>query len=401
MFQEKLPSKRKVLSSLFEAWTPPLETEIIDLKDAYKRVLAKTQYSEVTLPVVRASMMDGVAVRSASFSNGIPDTSGWRIGVDFARADTGDDFPDAFDSVIRIEDVILDEKNRLSIAPSVEVKPGLNVRPRGSMVSEGELLMEGGLPIRTTDLAALAMGGKTKIPVYKKPRVAFIPTGSELVPIGQKPERGQNIDSNSLMVKHMLLELGADPILYPIVRDSKAELRTALYQALEHADIVLINGGSSKGGEDYNAGMLSEEGQVLCHWAAAGPGRPICVSLVQGKPAIVVPGPAISAYHVLEWFVTPLVCRFLNLPPRQNPRIRGRLTKPLHGAPFEFLTRMHVSIGQDGDYLITPLNFHGGQLLECLASNAQHLSKAGESEHPEGSQLEVELLRGTEFLHKG
>ena len=87
--------------------------------------------------------------------------------------------------------------------------------------------------------------------VYRKPRVAFLPTGSELVPLGAPVGRGQNIDSNSVLAQAMLTEMGAEPLCYPIVPDQPEALAEALEQALQAADVVLLNGGSSKGAEDY------------------------------------------------------------------------------------------------------------------------------------------------------
>lgn len=398
MFDKKLPSKQQVLDALFQVWSPSAAIETVHLTEAAGRVLAEPQYADVTLPVVRASMMDGVAVDSSRFAGGHPDTSAWMAGRDFVRADTGDDFPDAYDCVIPIEEVALGKEGSLAISPRIQVKKGMNVRPRGSTVKEGALLMERNLPIRFTDLSVLALGGKTQVPVYKKPRVAFIPSGSELVPIGQELKRGQNIDSNSLMAKQTLMELGAEPILYPIVPDNLEEIKNVLHKALETADMVFINGGSSKGDEDYSARLLREEGKLVCHWAAAGPGRPLCVSVFGEKLAVVIPGPPPSAFHVLEWFVTPVICRFLNVPTRRRPRLRARLSEAMHCPPFEFLTRVNVTLGEDGGYWAIPLNFRGGGLLDSMSSNALFLSPMGESEYPQGSEIEVELLRGTELI---
>src|SRR5699024_6204 len=102
------------------------------------------------------------------------------------------------------------EDGSVTFDDDVAVEPGSGVRPRGSTLREGEPLMSAGSIVRPTDLAALAMGGISMVPVRAKPRVAFIPTGSELVPAGIKPRRGQNVDANSLMCKHLLIEYGAE-----------------------------------------------------------------------------------------------------------------------------------------------------------------------------------------------
>ncbi|WP_241963721.1 hypothetical protein [Gordonibacter sp. 28C] len=212
------PSREEALADFFAAWEPSptaTATELVSLDEAVGRVTARDLVSENTLPVVRASSCDGIAVKSAAFANGLPDTGTWRLGEDYVRADTGDDFPDDYDAVVMIEKAALQPDGSVVLDDDVQVAPGTNVRPAGSTIKEGTPLMKAGLPIRPTDLAALAMGGATLVPVRRKPRVAFIPTGSELVPAGIKPRRGQNVDTNSLMVKHMLLESVPSPSSSP------------------------------------------------------------------------------------------------------------------------------------------------------------------------------------------
>lgn len=183
MREEDYPTRKQVLERLFEKWSPAWEKEEIPVEEAIGRVPCEEVYALCSIPVVRASSMDGVGVRSADFADGIPDTSRWTQGKEFVRADTGDDFDDRYDAVIRIEDVSLDE-NGLSVHPEVKVTPGLGIRPQGSMLKEGDLLVKKNRPLRPVDLAALVMGGIRTIPVYRRPRVAFIPTGSELIPTG-------------------------------------------------------------------------------------------------------------------------------------------------------------------------------------------------------------------------
>ena len=100
-------TKEEILQRLFEKWRPQVQTEIIPAVESYGRIPAEDQTVQYNLPVVRAASMDGIAVDSRRFAGGLPDTSSWRSGVDYVRADTGDDFDDAFDSVIRIEDIDL------------------------------------------------------------------------------------------------------------------------------------------------------------------------------------------------------------------------------------------------------------------------------------------------------
>ena len=185
-----------------------------------------------------------------------------------------------------IEKAAIQPDGSVVLDDDVQVEPGTNVRQAGDTIKAGTPLMKAGLPIRPTDLAALAMGGITLVPVRRKPSVAFIPTGSELVPAGIAPRRGQNVDTNSLMVKHMLIEYDADPLVFPIVHDDEAALERAFAEALAVADAVVVNGGSAVGEEDFNVRMIEARGCVVHHYIAAVPGRPLMMAVADGKPVI-------------------------------------------------------------------------------------------------------------------
>ena len=131
------PSREEALADFFAAWEPARSVEYVALDDAVGRVLACDLASTNTLPVVRASSFDGIAVKSAAFANGMPDTSSWKPGVDYVRADTGDDFPDAFDAVVMIEKAVVREDGSVTFDDDVTVEPGSGVRPAGSTLRAG------------------------------------------------------------------------------------------------------------------------------------------------------------------------------------------------------------------------------------------------------------------------
>lgn len=389
-------TRAQVLEALFQQWHPVEKTEIIPLKEALGRVLVHDQLSQVTIPVVRASAMDGVAVSSAGFQDGPPDTSNWKLGEDFCRADTGDDFDDRFDAVIPIEQADLSADGRLTIHIREPVSPGYNVRPRGSTIQAGELLAKKDRQLRPFDLACLAMGGVAKVEVYQAPRVAFLPTGSELVPLGTPVGRGQNIDSNSLLVQGLLTEMGATPLCYPITPDRPADVAAALERALEEADVVLINGGSSKGAEDFNARLLEERGSVLFHWVADAPGKPMCVALIRNKPVINLPGPPLAVLYGMDWCIRAIVHRLLHKPLPRRQTIHGTLTEPIHApSDMEILCMMDVTSTPNG-YLVRQKPWRGGSMADSLGAGAIYITELGREGHQAGEDLEVTLLRGLE-----
>ena len=362
-----LPTRAQVLETLLQRWDPVSQTETIPVEAALGRVLTRDQYAQTTIPVARASAMDGVAVCAVRFGQGMPDTAGWKLGVDFCRADTGDDFDDRFDAVIPIERVQISEKGQLTILGDMQVRPGDNIRPRGSAIRTGELVARKHRQLRPFDLACLAMGGIAQVEVYRRPRVAFIPTGSELVPLGAPVGRGQTIDSNTLLAQAMLTEMGAEPLCYPIVPDQPGALAEALEQALQAADILLLNGGSSKGAEDYNARLLEERGAALFHWVAAAPGKPLCVGLIQNKPVINLPGPPMAVLYGMDWCVRAMVHRLLHKPMPRRQTIQGILTEPIQAPKdMEILCMMEVQPTQEG-YLVKQKPWRGGSMADALA----------------------------------
>jgi len=404
---EQHPTRQWVIDTLKEKWNPASAIEAIPLEAAANRILARDYHALYNQPVYRASAMDGVAVDAARFANGIPNTSSWQLGTDCIRADTGDDFDDAYDAVIPIERISFPENGgiRIDDAPGgpgsgpgpsepFEVHPGLNVRPAGASIPKGELLARTGTKLRPWDLAALAAGGITHPEVRKRPVVAFIPTGSELIPANQAPTRGQTLDSNTVLVREMLRELGAEPLSFPIVRDDPAKLKATLEEALAQADFVLINAGSSKGGEDFNATLLEQMGEVLCHWIAAAPGRPLCAAIVAGKPVINIPGPPLATYYVMDWCTRALVAHALGSVPEQNPTVTATLATKLGAPPFmEILARLDVEKTEEG-FVATPIAMRENSMPKLLTAPAQFVTELGrKGGYQQGEQVTIELLR--------
>lgn len=388
-------TKQEILRRLFAKWNPEIRTEIIPAEESYGRVPAEDQTIQFDLPVVRAASMDGIAVDSRRFEKGMPDTSSWKPGIDYIRADTGDDFDDAFDSVIRIEDVDIGADGSLSIhLPSgTPFQPGMNVRGAGSMMKRGETIVSAGRIITAPDLASLLAGGITELPVIRKPKVGFIPTGSELVPPGTLPGRGQNIESNSVLASHLIREMGGEPVCYPIAKDVKAELRTVLRQALDECDIVIINGGSSKGLEDYNTKIIAETGEMISHWVKAAPGRPFGLAVAENKPVINLSGPPAAAFYGFEWCLRPVIARAMNLPQTRRVTVPVFLSEdiPAPGV-VEFLCMLRLTRNEDGTLSASRTNARNSG-KPPLSGDAMLITAPGVTMYRAGETVEVELLR--------
>jgi molybdopterin molybdotransferase/putative molybdopterin biosynthesis protein len=398
-------SRAEVLEKLFFLWNPVPQTETVPIEAACGRITARDIHSRVTMPEVHMSSRDGIAVKSAAFLIGVTDYPEWKEGVDYARADTGDDFDDRYDAVIQIEDVTFHEKGGVSLPPGFGVTPGMNVSGRGSIIREGEAILEKGLPIRPCDMGTLARGAVWDVPVVKKPVAAFIPTGDELIPLRETLRRGENIDTNSIMASRMIAAMGAAPKLFPIQKDNKAGLESVLKKALSAADIVVINGGSSKGAEDHNARLLSEMGRLVCYGVNSAPGRPLAVAIIDGKAVVNLPGPMLAAYFGLDWCVRAIVCHALGIPVPKRPVVRARLMDndtPSRQLPpgFEFLARVIVTRTADGwEAWPVPFGRVDGKRTQGFHSG----QCAIKGSIAPGREVDVELLYGEEYfapLHK-
>lgn len=354
---DKALTRDEALASLLSRWDIPHGEEDVAVRQACGRTLARDCHARYDLPRHRVSAFDGIAVRAADFSTGMPDTSSWRCGDQFVRADTGDDFPDEYDSIVAAEDVSYDGEGRVAFNPDLRFKPYGGIKPAGSIVREGDLLYPEGTRLDPEALAILAAGGWAEAPVLRKLRIAYIPTGTELVPVGTEPRRGENVQTNSLMLGALFEQWGAQMVEYGIVEDDRAKLACALADALDRADVVLINGGSSRGSEDYNSELLKERASWFAHGVKAVPGRPIGMAIIDGKPAVNVPGPMIAASLAADWLIQGLVCAHQRRRLPRRAEVDAVLDETLSCVKpgFERLVRLTAYRGEDGSVHCGPV----------------------------------------------
>lgn len=394
-------ARADALVAMCARWKPSPRVEQVPLDEAFGRVLADDLVAQCDLPVVRASRFDGYAMRSSAFAAGVlPDTSAWVEGRDFVKADTGDDFDDAFDMVVAVESTRRDERGCLALVPDGKFAagPGAGVSPCGSISRKGELIAPAHLPLTPEAVAAAAVGGYAQVPVFAKPRVAFIPTGTELVPWGAFPQRGQNIEANSLLVRGMVEQWGAECIAYPLVRDDRPSVEAALDRALAAADVVIVNAGSSRGGDDFNSEMLRERSTYFRHGVKAVPGRPVGMAIVEGKPVVNAPGPVLAAWLCMDWLVRGLVAHWFGASVIDQQRVRARLAVDVADAkPRERIVRVSLSPDGKGGCVATPIGKMG--VPQTLVSTDALFTLPADCDLARaGEEVEVELLRPWELV---
>ncbi len=390
MKPDNLPERGEIIARLYEHWQPVPSHETVKLDAACGRVLAADLESKATLPVCRSAGPDGIAVRVSDFENGVPDTKGWKKGIDFCMADTGDDFDDPFDTVIPIEAVSFLDHGGVELRLDKPLERGQGVSLRGSRLEEGELLLEKGAVLTPWNLNLLASGGYGEVPVIVKPKVIYIPTGSELIDPGSLPARGENIESNGLMIQSLLESWGAQVVRYPICKDIQCNLEDMLQKALLEGDIVLINGGSSKGSEDFNTRMIRSRSTYFQHGARSVPGFPVGAGMVEGKPVINLPGPPMAAFSVVHWCAKALVFRGLGIPVPM-PKTTEAILQEEMKAPekLDFYQRLYLKESSQG-ILAFPMKQERG--ARCMAlCNGLIVLRAG-SYYEKGQRILVEWL---------
>lgn len=377
----------------------PGPPEEVPVPAARGRVTAEPVFAALSVPHYHAAAMDGVAVR-AQATFGASETSPRRLklGEEAIEVDTGDPLPEGCDAVIMVEDLhFLKEGAVEIIAPAV---PWQNVRPLGEDVVASELLFPARYYLRPYDLAALLTSGISKVSVYPRPRLALLPTGTEVVPPGSNLLPGNVIESNSYLLGALLEEIGGMPVFREIVPDDYARLKEALLQALEVAEGVAVIAGSSAGREDFTAKVIAELGEVYVHGVATKPGKPVVLGYVREKPVFGVPGYPVSAALAFELFVAPFIYARQGLLPPSRSKIRAYLPRKVSsaGGVEEFL---RVKLGPVGQKTIALPLARGAGIITSLARADGFLRVPRFCEgYPAGAEVEVELLRPAAEIKK-
>lgn len=328
-------TREEAIKALIEraSWQP--RTELVSLRDAYGRVTARDCIARVDVPNALCAVMDGIAVRYDDFASGIPDTSSWKIGRDFGWANTGCAMPQGFDTAIPIERVVfpvapsLDEKDpgspRILEAPN---QRGANCREQGAEYRAGQVIVRARKRLTPTKVAALAMCGISEVEVASLPRVAFLPTGTELVPAGGPLPRGKAYECNGVLLEGKLRLWGAEPVMFGCIPDDPQQIARALQLACSTCDVVVICGGSSKGEHDYTMEVLQGLGEVLCHETNHGPGKHTSAAVVGGTPVLGLSGPPGGFEITADWYLKPLVDTYLYQEQHAFKRVSASLRRP-------------------------------------------------------------------------
>lgn len=381
-------------------WAAPLPPERVPVAEALGRTTAGPVWAALSSPHYHAAAMDGVAVRAADTagaSEGAP--LRLTLGAQARWVDTGDPLPAEADAVIMAEHVQPLGEEVVEIYAAVA--PWQHVRPLGEDLVATELVLPERHTLRPIDLGVLAAAGHPTVEVLRRPRVAIIPTGTELVTVEQAAQGvrpGDIVEFNSLILAGMVTEWGGAATRMAPVPDRRELLRAAVEAALAEHEIVVINAGSSAGSEDYTAAILGELGEVAVHGVAIRPGHPAILATAGGRPALGLPGYPVSTALTAELFLRPLVYRLQGLEPPARPRMPAVISRKLL-SPIGEDEFVRVALGEvDGRVVATPLARGAGVVTSLVrADGLLRIPRFSEGLHA-GAPVEVELLRRPEEI---
>ncbi|MCB0199302.1 MAG: molybdopterin biosynthesis protein [Anaerolineae bacterium] len=402
------------LEEAITAWNAALDathasgvvpSEMLPVADCLGRVTAAPVWARISSPHYHASAMDGYAVR-AEDTAGATETmpKQLKLGAQAHYVDTGDPLPAFANAVIMIEDTqLVGEGDETTVEIMAATPPWRHVRPMGEDIVATQLVLPSNHQLRPQDLGAAVGCGHTHLAVRRQPRVAIIPTGTELVSLNDPDSQvrlhpGDIVEYNSIVLGAMAEEWGCLVSRFAPVPDDFEMIRSAVTAALAEHDLVVVNAGSSAGSEDYTSRVVDSLGQVVVHGIAIRPGHPVILGVAQGKAVAGIPGYPVSAAMAFDLLVKPVIYRWQGLVPPQPPTVQAALTQKVHSfmGEDEFL---RVTVGQVGDKLVTtPLQRGAGVIMSLVqADGIVRIPRFSEGEHA-GAAVTVHLLRRPESI---
>ena len=322
----------------------PLSAEAVSLADARTRVLAHDVVAAFDAPPFDRANVDGFALRAADTvgaSDGNPKIFTLNSEViacghapmltvgpgTCTTIATGGVIPRGADAVVMIEQTELIESNPSRIELRRAAAPGQLISYAGSDIARGETLLRRGARIGSREIGMLAASGLARIEVVRRPKVAVLSTGDELVEPGNPLKPAAVYDSNSATIAAAVSEAGGEPITFGVLPDDAAILEKTVREALAVSDMVVLSGGTSKGAGDLSHRVVSSLGKpgILVHGVALKPGKPLCLAVVGDKPVVVLPGFPTSAIFTFHAFVAPVIRARAGLPPEATQTVSARV----------------------------------------------------------------------------
>jgi putative molybdopterin biosynthesis protein len=402
--------REEAIRRFVEALDPkPLGTEALPLDRLRGRVLAQDVRALADAPPFDRSSVDGYAVRAADIAAASADrpaqlvlsgetiACGHMPGVTLApgmasQIATGGPIPRGADAVVMVEQTELAADGRLMVRRPVS--PGQNLAFAGSDIARGQAVLAAGTVIGPREIAMLSVAGHGTAEVWRRPRVAVLSTGDELVPPGQPLLPAGVYDSNGPMVAAALEEVGCEPVPLGTVRDDPQLLAEAMRRAHATCDAVILSGGTSKGAGDLTWRLVGQLGRpgIITHGVQLKPGKPLCLAVCDGKPVVLLPGFPTSAMFTFHNIVAPVFRQMAGLPAESVTEIMAtvpvRIASELGRAEFAMVA---LSRG-NGGMVAQPIGKGSGAVTSFAEADGFVTIEALADELPAGSVRPVTLF---------
>jgi molybdenum cofactor synthesis domain-containing protein len=387
--------------SLIDREVQVLAAQQVPFAEALGLVLAEDVFAGEPMPPFAAASVDGYAVVAAD-GPGLhrivgDQMAGYVGGVRIepgtaARVTTGAPIPSGADAMVMIEDT--EEREGQVDIRTGEIQPGTNIRPVGQDIEKGQLVLPQGTVVGPPELGLLGTVGKTKVTVYRQPRVAVMSTGDEIVEPYEMPQPGQIRDANRYSLMGVVRQTGAEPIDLGIGPDKAGDLEATIERGLAKADVLLTSGGVSMGQLDLVKPYLAKRGTVHFGRVNTKPGKPVTFATVDGKPCFAMPGFPVSALVSFEVFVRPALLKMAGHTRIYRPREQAVLAHDVrHSSDRTEFQRVVLTRRADGRLTASTTGFQGsGRLLSMVGANGLVILPHGQGDFETGSVVEAVIL---------
>jgi len=348
------------------SFLPLMEVEVLPIEDCDGRIISENITASMDVPHYRRAAMDGFAViASETLGAGAGSPVMLKLASSIEkgtcmRVHTGSPMPEGADAVVMMEDTELCAD---MVQICTQIHPFKNVGEIGEDVRKGERIQDRGRRLRPCDIAVLASLGIRSLKVFRKPLVAIIPTGEELIPRNEKDlKAGEVYETNGLMASMYMKKWGCDVRLLNIVTDSPDLIKEAILSNLD-VDMVITSGGTSVGKRDYVPAVVDSIGKLVVHGVGISPGKPTALGLIQGKPVVCMPGYPVAGIVALFYFARSVARKLGNIPEEPDRIIRAVLSEKLSGRTgYKTFARVKLDNGK-----AIPLATSGAGILSSVS----------------------------------
>lgn len=406
----KILSREEALARFEAALFPrAIPSERRKLAAALGASLAEDITAPIDVPPFDRSNVDGFAVRSADLAtagegaqvrlglNGETIHCGTVPALQVAAGTatpiaTGGPLPRGADAVVMVEHT--QPAGSATIDVRRAASPGQFISYAGSDIARGEALLRAGTIVGSREVGMLAACGLAEVSVVRKPRVAVISTGDELVPPGEVLAPAAIYDTNGAIVTAAIDENGGEAVFLGAIPDDEAQLEAAMRRALADADMLVLSGGTSKGAGDLSHRIIGRLGQpgIIAHGIALKPGKPLCLAVCDGKPVVILPGFPTSAMFTFHDMIVPVLRKMAGLPPRSDAKVNAtvpvRIASELGRAEFVMVSLVE---GKDG-LIAYPSGKGSGAITSFAQADGFLRIDALADQMPAGTEAEVTLF---------